>query len=124
MELTELTHLVDEYCVKRENRLEADKYAKQLKADETELKERVIAEMLKHDCGMVGGTYKKVTVQTKLKPMAADWEQVYGYIREHDAFELLQRRLNEGAVKERLEAGEDLTGVEFYELNDLSVAKL
>lgn len=124
MQLDILSNLIDEYCLTREQRLVADKEAQKLKSIETDLKFRVMQEMLNNDCHMVGGKYKKVTLRTKSKPTAADWGQIYDYIKEHDAQDLLQRRLAEGAVKDRLQEGEVIPGLELVEINDLSVSKL
>ncbi len=124
MQLDVLSQIIDAYCVARELRLTADKEAAKLKAKETDLKNRVMQEMLNHDCHMVGGKYKKVTLRTKSKPQVASWPEVYAYIMEHDAPDLLQRRLAEGAVNERLTEGEAIPGVELIEINDLSVSKL
>lgn len=40
-----------------------------------------------------------------------DWDKVYEYIKDNDAFYLLQRRLANAAFKEILDTGEDLPGV-------------
>jgi len=124
MDLSELTDLTNKFVSARQDRLDADKAAKALKEIEQELKGRVVQEMIKHGCGMVGGETKKVTLQTKRKPMAADWLLLSKYIMENDAVDLLQRRLAEGAINERFEDGVEIPGVEFYEVNDLSVGKL
>lgn len=124
MELDVLSNLIDEYCVTREQRLVADKEASRLKGIETTLKHRVMQEMLNHECHMVGGKYKKVTLRTKHKPTASDWSLIYDYIDKHKAPDLLQRRLAEGAINERLQDGETIPGVELIEINDLSVSKL
>jgi hypothetical protein len=47
-----------------------------------------------------GTVYKSET----MIPSAADWAAVYAYIREHDAFEMLEKRLTRKAVKEFMEA--------------------
>lgn len=40
-----------------------------------------------------------------------DWDQLYGYITENNAFHLLQRRLGNAAYKEILDSGETVPGV-------------
>lgn len=124
MDLSLLTRLVDQYCLAREDRLAADKTAANLKAVESELQARVTQEMINHSCDMVGGTYKKVTRKSLTKPKVGDWEEVYKFMMENDAPDLLQRRLNEGAVAARVEDGINVPGVEYIEVNKLTVSKL
>lgn len=52
-----------------------------------------------------------------------DWDQVYGYIREHDAFYLLQRRLANAAFKELLDTGASLPGVSPFVKRSLNMRK-
>lgn len=40
-----------------------------------------------------------------------DWDAVYKYVKEHDSFHLLQRRLSNAAYKEILDLGDTLEGV-------------
>ena len=124
MELAELSKLVDQFNEARTNRLAADKEARALKSSETRLKEQIIHEMLDQDCGFAAGLAIRVKLQTKSKPQAADWSLVHQYMVENDAMDLMQRRLHEGAIKLRLEDGVEIPGIEFYEVTDLSVAKL
>lgn len=124
MEIEELAALVDVYTRRRERRLEADKVAKEFKRLENEIKEAIISECYKSGMKFVGGATHKVTLQTKEKPMVNDWHALYSYIYENEAWELLQRRLHEGAVKERFGLNDVVPGIEFYEVNDLSVSKV
>ena len=52
-----------------------------------------------------------------------DWEQVHAFIKEHDAFYLLQRRLANAAYKEMLDAGDSLPGVEPFTKISLNMRK-
>lgn len=52
-----------------------------------------------------------------------DWDEVYNYIREHDAFYLLQRRLSNAAYKELLDSGETLPGVVPFTKRSLNMRK-
>ena len=124
MQLDILANLIDDFCLAKEARLDADKEAKRLKAIEVDFKQRVMQEMLNNDCHMVGGSYKKVTLKTKQRAQAADWQQVYDYIKATGSTDLLQRPLSEEAIKLRLNDGVQVPGIEFIEINDLSVSKL
>ena len=52
-----------------------------------------------------------------------DWDGVYKYVRENDAFHLIQRRLANAAYKEMLDLGETLTGVEPFIKRSLNFRK-
>ncbi len=124
MELAELSKLVDQFHNARTVRLAADKAARDLKSSENRLKEQILHEMLDQDCGFAAGMEVRVKLQTKSKPQAADWNLVHQYMVDNDAMDLVQKRLHEGAIKARLDDGVEIPGIEFYEVNDLSVAKL
>ena len=124
MELALLGKLNDDYVAARQLRLDSDKEAARLKSIEVKLHDRLVEELRSNDVGMVGGSTHKVTLKTVSKPQAEDWQAVYQYIKDNDAFELLQRRLGEGAVAERTEAGEKIPGIAFYLKSTLSVSKL
>lgn len=52
-----------------------------------------------------------------------DWDQVYDFIRENDAFHLLQRRLANAAYNELREGGEAVPGVVPFEKRSLNFRK-
>ena len=124
MELMELTRLVDEFTAARETRLQADRTAKELKKQEDLLAERIIYEGHANDVKFIGGSTHKVTIQTVIKPIVADWTTMYEYMVANDAMDLVQKRINEGAVKLRLEDGIDMPFIEHIEKNKLSVSKI
>ncbi len=124
MELALLAGLVDEYTVARDLRLAADKEAAALKTAEVKLKTRVIDELIRNDATMVGGSTHRVTLQVKSKVQAEDWSAIHKYMIENDAMDIQQRRLHAGAIDDRLEEGEEIPGIVFIQINDLSVAKL
>ena len=124
MELEQLADLVDEFTVARDLRLAADKEAKALKKTESTLKARVIDELIRNSATMVGGSTHRVTLQVKTKPQAEDWPLIYKYMKEKDAMDIVQRRLLGSAIDDRIEEGEEIPGIIFVQVNDLSVAKL
>lgn len=52
-----------------------------------------------------------------------DWDQVHAYIRDNDAFHLLQRRLANAAYGEILALGDELPGVEPFTKRSLNFRK-
>lgn len=122
MEIKDLAATVDEFHAKRQARLEADKLAAALKKEESKFKALIIATLREQEVDVVGGKELTVTLVTKQKPTAADWEALYAYIKENDAFDLLHRRLTEKAVKERWGNDEVVPGVIEVDIDDLSLS--
>ena len=60
--------------------------------------------------------------ETKV-PTAVDWDAVSTYIMENDALYLLQRRLSVTAIKELMDTGEVLPGIELMPITKLSLTK-
>ena len=52
-----------------------------------------------------------------------DWDQVYAYIRDNNAFHLVQRRLANAAYKELLDMGDSLPGVVPFNKRSLNFRK-
>lgn len=101
MDLAELKDLAIKYDVARANRLAADKHSQQLKSVEDALKTQIIAHCkLEKKQGIdLAGVFIDYTV--KEKPFATDWPLIHGFMRDMNAMDLMQKRLHEGACKER-----------------------
>lgn len=116
--------LVDNYHLKKQERLKADRTASALKKSERNLKETIIHHLREQDVKVIGGTYLTVTLQKIGRPSVADWPTLYEYISENEAYDLLHRRLTTSAVEERWENGENIPGVvevDVYELSESTV---
>jgi hypothetical protein len=73
----------------------------------------------------VAGRVARVQVEAKAVPQVEDWDKFYAYVAKNKAFELLQRRLNEGAAKERLDAGQGArAGITVFHAKKVSCVKL
>lgn len=64
------------------------------------------------------------SVSKQIVGNVTDWEAMYNYIKEKDAFYLLQRRLSNASYKELLDAGETLPFVDQFENIVLNMRKL
>ena len=124
MELIELSALVDAFDVQRKERLAADKVAKALKRDEEEMSQRLIAVMYENEAHFAAGKNVRVKLNVTSKPVANDWQKVYDYMMENDAMDLVQKRLHHSAIDDRIEEGEEIPGIEFVQVNKLSIGKL
>jgi hypothetical protein len=124
MILRELAVLVDKYMGLRNARLELDRQSAKLKEQESEIRALILRELLESKAGGVAGKSYRAEVRHKKVPQVVDWDKLYVYIKDNDAFELLQKRLSPPAVVERWENHEAVPGVVEVTVDDLSVTKL
>lgn len=91
-------------------RLEADRLSRELKNQEDQLH----AEMCMH-CSQQGSGVDLgdvlIDFTSTLKPVAEDWNAIHEFIKEHDAIDLVHKRLTESAVKLRWDDGIQIPGV-------------
>lgn len=120
MELSEISHKIDQLYEARSARLAADKEAARLKAEETRLTNEVVQLMREHELSALGGNRCTVKVKKERKPTIADFSALWGYMKEHDAYDLLHKRLTEKAVFLRMEDGVEVPGVDWYEKESLT----
>lgn len=55
-----------------------------------------------------------VSISEQTMPNVNDWEALYEFIKEHDAFYMLQRRVSTGPYREMLQMEQPVPGVEPY----------
>ncbi len=108
----------------RNKRLEMEKAVELVKTEETALKNYIIEVLPKSQASGVAGKFARVTVSNKDIPQVKDWVAFYKYIKKTGSFDLMQRRLSGGAVKERLESGVKLPGVEMFHIPTVSINKV
>ena len=106
--------LVEAYnkCGAEIKRLEAE--AKKLKEEQQGWELQILAHLEAQGQTMSGVGNTIVSIEKKKHPQINDWEAFYKYIKDNNAFYLLQRRPSSAAVQE-LAAIEDVPGVGFYE---------
>lgn len=93
---------VDKYHQFRQQRLLEQKEVDELKKTEKAIQEHIIDNLDKRDeGGAVGREYKGV-VKTETQYIVEDWDKFYAHIKKTGEFDLLNRALNQAAVKERV----------------------
>lgn len=107
----------------RSKRIDLEHQAETMKKVESELHDQILALMAKQGVEKASG--KLCTVSRGDKPVARvhDWAKFYEWIRNHDAFDLLERRVAAGALEERVGAGQKVLGVELEHIKRLNVSK-
>lgn len=122
-ESLDLGTAIDKLYELRAKRLDAEKAIKAMKSDELAL--RVVIKRLLDAASLEGGRGQiaSTSVIHSTEPTAKDWPAIYDFIRENDAFDMLQRRLSATAVKDRWESGIIIPGIEKFDTWDLSLTK-
>ena len=123
MDLAELGQLSDTLSLKRAERLAADKVAASLKSEENTLKALLIAEMEENNLSSVGGEVCIVKRTVKKRAMVGNWPEVYAYILEHDAFDLLHKRITDSAVLLRNDDGVEVPGISLIDFSNITYSK-
>lgn len=106
----------------RQERLAAQKIVDAIREEEQILIDHIIDNVPKGDTG-AAGKHHQVSVYTDVVPQAEDWDKVFKYIKRTGEFDLLQRRLNSAAVKERWEDNKSIPGVTTFNAVKVSLTK-
>lgn len=114
--------ITDEYIKTQTERLAKQKEVNALEEKEHKLKEQLVQIALDAQAfHLPASENKAINVHRKPKPRAEEWEKVYGYIVKYDAFDLLQKRLGEEAVKARWDDGIDIPGIIAFPTYSLTI---
>lgn len=105
---------------KRAERLALAKQVETLAAQEQDLKQKVMAALAKNKSKAVSNGDRLFQLVTKDEPTVESWSAIYKHIQKTGEFELLERRINRGSVKERWEAGKKVPGVGSIPVDTLS----
>lgn len=114
-------------------RLEQQKKVEELEKFESQLKNHLIDNLKKGDANGIQGKVCRVSIVPKEKPAIVTekdgepydgWKDFYAYVKKNNAFELLQRRLNETAIKERWENKKNVPGVRTFTVLTVSMNKV
>jgi hypothetical protein len=108
----------------REKRLSLQRELDRMSELESALKEYFIATLPKSNATGIAGRVARVQIEDKPIPTIEDSERLYAYIKKTGAFDLLQRRLNESAVKERFEDHKVIPGVGIFHAKKVSCIRI
>lgn len=118
-------NIADQYKEANLARLALAKQVEDLESTERALKQILINHFLASKTRAVSGNNGYVvSLKTKEQPVAKDWLAIQAFIKENDAWDLMQRRLSDSAIAARWAEGIQVTGVESLDVYSLSVKKL
>jgi hypothetical protein len=121
---TKLGACVDKAYSLRAERLEIEKLAEEVKKQEGALKDHIIATFSKADIDGAKGKVASASISRSVKCNVKDWPSVYAYIESHDAWDLMERRVNNKAYRDRMDGGESIPGTESFDVITLSLTKI
>lgn len=121
----------DLYHDVRELRLAMEKEVEEIRARETELQEHIIANLSTGDDTGAAGLKYRAQLVVKRKPRlltgeAGDgWGIFTSWVRKNDFFHMLQKRINEAAIQDWMEAEQRIApGTEMVNVKTISVTKI
>lgn len=112
-----------EWRLRKEKRLATQKILDEMEKEEKAIKQFVIDAMLAQRYEGTVVNARLTTVTTKQIHIAEDRALVQQFIRDNDAFELLQFKLSETAIREYEAAGTVIPGLGVMDKYDLSDKK-
>lgn len=115
--------LIDELYVLRTDRLELSKKVDALKTQEAQLRAKIIAQLRDVDLASGSGRIATGSITTSKEARMLDWNEFWQWAVEHDARDVIQKRVSITAIRERWEAGVEVPGLEAVEVADLSLTK-
>lgn len=107
----------------RKQRLNIEKEAEAVRKKENALENYILETFKKSDLDGARGKLAVVGITKSIVPVVNDWNKLYEYIKEKDAWDLLQKRVSTTAYRERLDANEGVSGVEAFVVTKLSLRK-
>jgi outer membrane murein-binding lipoprotein Lpp len=117
MNLNELAKKVNDL---KTNRATLNRQVADLEIEIKEVEADIFDAMTQQGVSRFANDEVSISLKIDTLPTVKDWDAVYAYIANNDAFYLLQRRLKTTAVAELREAGEALPGIEYLETPSLS----
>lgn len=116
---------VDLFYETQKLRLAMQKVVDEVARNESALRDYLIDNIPKSNLTGVAGKLARATIVPKKLLQVKNWDAFYAYIKRKGAFELLQRRISEGAVRERFDDSKTgLPGVEEVEIKKVSINKV
>lgn len=116
--------LIDQLYALRADRLDLTKRVDAMKSEEASLRSRILEELDDIGLAKASGAMATCGVTMSIQPMVEDWDKVHEWIREHNRFDMLQKRLSIVAWRDLVQdSGELVPGTLVTEVRDVSLTK-
>lgn len=117
----EFAELADWYYTARQHRLRLQKEVDAVEEDEKKLKQQILDTFRDTQSTAIGGKLVEISVVEKVEPTVEDYDALYKHVQATGEFDLLYRRVNAAAVKERWQLHEKVPGVVGFPVQSLSM---
>jgi hypothetical protein len=106
-----------------QRRAVAQRAVEEIKKEYQELENHLLNELPKDELDGAIGKLAQAKIKYTTVANAEDWDLVWKYIVRNKAFDLLYKRLNNAACRERWEAKKDIPGISAFRQISLSLTK-
>lgn len=114
---------VDKLYSMRQQRLVVQAKVETMKSEESALQDHVLNNFKKDEVEGAKGKLASASITRTTVANVTDWEAFYKYIKKNEAWDMLQRRVNDSAYRARLEESVVVPGVEAFGVVKLSITK-
>lgn len=123
--LPPLNQRPDEYRRVKDIRIAMEKEVERVKKYESALYDSLVQEIPRDSAGVYGLQYKAQRVENETVRVAPEgWPVLASFIAQTGRFDFMQKRINPKAIKEVIDAGYQVPGVEKFIEVSLSVTKV
>jgi len=116
--------MIDEMFELRTLKQDYESKAKKIKEQMDVLESAIINRLDIDETTMSRGKTASAILTETVVPKIDDWDSFYEYIKDNEAFHLLQRRPATTACRETLEAGEVISGISTFTKRSISLRKI
>lgn len=119
-----LGELIDRRADLKVSKAEAQRVVDAIDDEVKEVERMILETMRASDVKMAAGSKAKAVIKEDLQPSVKDWDALHGYIKDNNAFYLLQKRVAATAFRDSLNAGDSIPGVEAVPVTSLSITSI
>lgn len=119
-----LGELIDRRADLKAEKAANEAFTKQIEEEIKATERQIMAEMLQNNLVIAAGSKARVVIKEDLQPNVRDWAALHAYIKDNDAFYLLQKRVSATAFREALSAHMEIPGVEGVPVKSLSITAI
>ena len=114
---------IDALYEARAARLDKQHEVEALAAEEGRIKEHLLTQLAENKLEKATGRRATASITRTIAGSIKDWDRFTAYVKKHNAFDLLERRVGQTAFRARIEAGALVPGVEAFPVVNLSLTK-
>jgi len=107
-----------------EQKRDLNNQLKELSGQIAEVEANILDDMAENGVSMMEYNGYRYAPSTTTRPSSEDWDATFAWIRDNNAFYLVQKRLSAPAIKELIADGEEIPGVKLYEEPKLAKRKV